>query len=109
MGRIKRRAWMRRPRLGRTGLRFDRQTWQQIITLAEMAVNNPPAVLLGDFNMADWWGEYAYLSASGLKDAFRAAGGKAKTAIVMLRRGVGRKEAERLLARSGGLLRGAIG
>jgi endonuclease/exonuclease/phosphatase family metal-dependent hydrolase len=64
------------PRLGRTGLRFDRQTWQQIITLAEMAVNNPPAVLLGDFNMADWWGEYAYLSASGLKDAFRAAGGK---------------------------------
>ncbi len=36
-------------------------------------------------------------------------GGGTKTAIVMLRRGVSRKEAGRLLARSGGLLRGALG
>jgi N-acetylmuramic acid 6-phosphate etherase len=45
----------------------------------------------------------------GAERALREAGGKAKVAIVMLRRGVGRKEAERLLARHGGLLRGAIG
>lgn len=40
--------------------------------------------------------------------ALRAAGGKAKVAIVMLRKGLGRGEAERLLARRGGLLRGAL-
>ncbi len=45
----------------------------------------------------------------GAERALRAAGGKAKVAIVMLRKGVGRKEAERLLERNGGLLRGAIG
>jgi N-acetylmuramic acid 6-phosphate etherase len=45
----------------------------------------------------------------GAERALREAGGKAKVAIVMLRRGVGRKEAERLLGRHGGLLRGAIG
>lgn len=36
-------------------------------------------------------------------------GGGTKTAIVMLRRGVSRARAERLLARSGGQLRGALG
>jgi len=56
------------------GLKFDRQTWQQIISLAQLAVDNPPAVLLGDFNLADWWGEYAYLRSTGLKDAFKEAG-----------------------------------
>jgi N-acetylmuramic acid 6-phosphate etherase len=37
--------------------------------------------------------------------ALRAAGGRCKTAIVMLRRGVSREEAERLLAAAGGMLR----
>ena len=64
------------PKLSRAGLRFDRQTWLQITALAEAAVSSPPSVLLGDFNMADWWGEYAYLRAAGLKDAFAVAGSK---------------------------------
>ena len=62
------------PRPHWKGLKFDRQTWQQIISLANLAVNQPPAILLGDFNLADWWGEYAYLRGTGLKDAFQEAG-----------------------------------
>ena len=62
------------PRPHWKGLKFDRQTWEQIISLANMAVNQPPAILLGDFNLADWWGEYAYLRSTGLKDAFQEAG-----------------------------------
>jgi len=62
------------PRPHWRGLKFDRQTWQQIISLANLAVNQPPAVLLGDFNLADWWGEYTYLRGTGLKDAYREAG-----------------------------------
>ena len=61
------------PRPHWSGLRFDAQTWQQITTLAELALKTPPTVLLGDFNLADWWGEYAYLRSTGLKDAFREA------------------------------------
>jgi vancomycin resistance protein VanJ len=56
------------------GLKFDRQTWSQIKSLAELAVRAPPAVLLGDFNLADWWGEYTYLRSMGLQDAFQVAG-----------------------------------
>jgi endonuclease/exonuclease/phosphatase (EEP) superfamily protein YafD len=62
------------PRPHWRGLKFDRQTWEQITSLAELAVKNSPAVLLGDFNLADWWGEYAYLRRMGLKDAFQVAG-----------------------------------
>jgi endonuclease/exonuclease/phosphatase (EEP) superfamily protein YafD len=62
------------PRPHWKGLKFDRQTWEQIISLANLAVNQPPAILLGDFNLADWWGEYAYLRSMGLKDAFQEAG-----------------------------------
>jgi len=62
------------PRPHWRGLKFDRQTWEQITSLAELAVENQPAVLLGDFNLADWWGEYAYLRRMGLKDAFQDAG-----------------------------------
>ena len=62
------------PRPHWRGLKFDRQTWAQIISLAELAANRKPAVLLGDFNLADWWGEYAYLRSMGLKDAFQVAG-----------------------------------
>jgi N-acetylmuramic acid 6-phosphate etherase len=41
--------------------------------------------------------------------ALKAAGGKVKTAVVMLRRGIGAREAERALAKSGGNLRSALG
>lgn len=56
------------------GLKFDRQTWIQITSLAEEAITNKPAVLLGDFNLADWWGEYTFLRSKGLQDAFQVAG-----------------------------------
>ena len=62
------------PRPHWRGLKFDRQTWEQITSLAELAVKQSPAILLGDFNLADWWGEYAYLRKMGLKDAFQVAG-----------------------------------
>ena len=62
------------PRPHWKGLKFDRQTWEQIISLANLAVDQPPAILLGDFNLADWCGEYAYLRSTGLKDAFQEAG-----------------------------------
>lgn len=62
------------PRPHWRGFKFDRQTWQQITMLAKLAVENPPAVLFGDFNLADWWGEYAYLRSTGLKDAFVEGG-----------------------------------
>jgi endonuclease/exonuclease/phosphatase family metal-dependent hydrolase len=62
------------PRPHWSGLRFDAQTWRQIQRLAELAMDRRPAILLGDFNLADWWGEYAYLRSTGLKDAFFEAG-----------------------------------
>lgn len=62
------------PRPHWRGLKFDRQTWEQITSLAELALKHKPAVLLGDFNLAEWWGEYAYLRSMGLKDAFQVAG-----------------------------------
>ncbi len=64
------------PRLYWTGIRFDRQTWEQIQTLARLAGENSPAILLGDFNLADWWGEYVYLRKAGLQDAFVTGKGK---------------------------------
>lgn len=57
-----------------SGLKFDSQTWMQIQRLAELTMEQSPAILLGDFNLADWWGEYAYLRTTGLKDAFFEAG-----------------------------------
>jgi endonuclease/exonuclease/phosphatase (EEP) superfamily protein YafD len=62
------------PRPHWRGLKFDRQTWKQIRSLAELAIENQPAILLGDFNLADWWGEYAYMRSLGLKDAYQVAG-----------------------------------
>jgi endonuclease/exonuclease/phosphatase (EEP) superfamily protein YafD len=42
--------------------------------LAELAVKYQPAILVGDFNLAEWRSEYAYLRSKGLKDAFKEAG-----------------------------------
>jgi len=64
------------PHLSWTGIRFDPQTLRQIQALARLAVESAPAILLGDFNLADWWGEYASLRAGGLQDAFAIAGKK---------------------------------
>lgn len=48
------------------------------------------------------------LGGPGASRALAAAGGRVKTAVVMLRLGVGRAEAERRLARAGGILRRAL-
>jgi vancomycin resistance protein VanJ len=62
------------PRPHWRGLKFHPQTWAQIKSLAELAIKEAPAVLLGDFNLADWWAEYTYLRSLGLRDAFQVAG-----------------------------------
>jgi vancomycin resistance protein VanJ len=64
------------PRLYWTGIRFDPQTWRQIQTLAQLAIDHSPAILMGDFNLVDWRDEYAYLHAIGLQDAFKESGRK---------------------------------
>jgi N-acetylmuramic acid 6-phosphate (MurNAc-6-P) etherase len=43
------------------------------------------------------------------RHAIETAGGSVKLAIVMAKRGVGRTEAERLLAEAGGFVRRAVG
>ncbi len=45
-----------------------------IATLAQMAVQGAPAILLGDFNATDQNSTHATLEAAGLTDAFRAVG-----------------------------------
>lgn len=45
---------------------------------------------------------------AAVEAALSASGNRAKVAVVMLRRGVDRAEAERLLAQAGGMLRGAL-
>ncbi len=52
--------------------------------------------------------EVAGVSAGRAARALRAAGNRSKTAIIMLRRGLSRREAERLLERFGGSLRRAL-
>ena len=53
-------------------------------------------------------GVLAGVSETEAAEAIAAAGNRAKVAIVMLRRKLGRGAAERLLARHGGMLRGAL-
>ena len=57
------------------GLKFDRQTWKQISSLAELAIKHQPAVLVGDFNLVDWWERicpYALLRIEGCLSSCRA-------------------------------------
>ena len=62
------------PKLARFSLRFDIPTWRQIQSLAGLALENDPCLLLGDFNLADTRMEYAYLRSTGLQDAYGDAG-----------------------------------
>lgn len=64
------------PYLTRMGFGFDMQTWHQIRSLARLARENEPSVLLGDFNFAPWSKTYTYMRATGLQDAYTAAGKK---------------------------------
>jgi len=62
------------PRIHRTGFHFDPATIGHIKALASLAVENQPAILLGDFNLVDRQQEYRILNSSGLHDAFRESG-----------------------------------
>jgi endonuclease/exonuclease/phosphatase family metal-dependent hydrolase len=62
------------PRPSPLKLRFDANTQAQIRSLAGLANQHAPAVLLGDFNMTDTHAEYAYMTSTGLQDAFKASG-----------------------------------
>jgi len=62
------------PRLLRTRFAFDPTTLSQLDALASLAVEHPPAILLGDFNMTRRNAAYARLVAAGLHDAFAIAG-----------------------------------
>lgn len=64
------------PSLRWKGFHFDQQTWSQIQKLVQLAIENPPAILLGDFNLVNWRDEYSYMCTAGLQDAFTAAGRK---------------------------------
>ena len=62
------------PRMSRGRLRFDAPARAQLESLATLALERPPAILLGDFNLT--WRDpmYAHLQAAGLQDAFAVAG-----------------------------------
>jgi endonuclease/exonuclease/phosphatase family metal-dependent hydrolase len=62
------------PRLTGARLAFDGLAAAQLATLAELALEHSPSVLLGDFNMTPRNPVYARFVAAGLVDAFAAAG-----------------------------------
>ncbi len=62
------------PRLTWDGLRFHPDALKQIQTLAALAAQSDPCLLIGDFNFTPARREYGLLSAAGLSDAFREAG-----------------------------------
>jgi len=57
-----------------TELFYDSRTVDEIIALGEIATENAPAILMGDFNITDQSTDYHYLSDAGLKDAHREMG-----------------------------------
>jgi endonuclease/exonuclease/phosphatase family metal-dependent hydrolase len=62
------------PRLHLLGLRPHAHVSAQIDRLLDLIAHGPPSILLGDFNMMRIQAQYRRVAASGLTDAFRAAG-----------------------------------
>lgn len=62
------------PRMSRGRLRLNALALMQLESLATLALEQPPTILLGDFNLT--WRDpmYTYLRALGLQDAFAVAG-----------------------------------
>src|SRR5262249_7924302 len=54
------------PRLMRTRFAFDASTLSQLDALASLAIEHPPGILLGDFNMTRRNAAYARFVAAGL-------------------------------------------
>jgi endonuclease/exonuclease/phosphatase family metal-dependent hydrolase len=67
------------------GLHFHPLTTAQIEMLTRIALACAPAILMGDFNMAEWQIVYNQVKTAGLLDAFRGAGiGRGSTLPVRL-------------------------
>jgi endonuclease/exonuclease/phosphatase (EEP) superfamily protein YafD len=62
------------PRLMGGRMAFDPAASAQLATLAELALQHPPSVLLGDLNMTPRNRMYASFKSAGLVDAFAVAG-----------------------------------
>ena len=62
------------PRFRKSGFSFDHSTRNQIKALASLAIENKPAILMGDFNFVSSSKEYTLVKNEGLTDAFKAAG-----------------------------------
>lgn len=75
-----------RPQVMRRGrVRFLTASLRQILQLGELALAEPPAVLLGDFNMGPRHPGYARFRTLGLVDAYAAAGsGRGRTFPIRL-------------------------
>jgi vancomycin resistance protein VanJ len=68
------------PRPNLNGIHFAPKAIEQIEILVKTAASNPPAILMGDFNMTYRHAVYTHISASGLADAFDCIGeGKGHT------------------------------
>ncbi len=64
------------PRFGRRGVVFQPETLEKIDRLAEIVCEEPPGVLVGDFNMTIRHPSYTHLTRSGLVDAYKSAAGR---------------------------------
>lgn len=70
-------AHPRPPKVRFPGVVFDPVTHNQILMVAESAIEGSPSVILGDFNMTERQPQHRLLSASGLIDAFQEVGHRA--------------------------------
>jgi vancomycin resistance protein VanJ len=62
------------PGLSQRGYHYRAGASDEIATLAQMALDSAPTLLIGDFNIADQSDQYNLLADAGLTDTFRAAG-----------------------------------
>lgn len=69
-------AHPRPPNVGFSGVVFDPVTDSQILQVAELAINESPSVILGDFNMTARQAHHGHMRSTGLIDAFQETGAR---------------------------------
>lgn len=62
------------PKFQKIAVKFDAFTLAQIEALADLAVERPPTILMGDFNFVRRSKEYRLISSRGLRDAYLESG-----------------------------------
>ncbi|CAN5662487.1 hypothetical protein BH23CHL5_BH23CHL5_04650 [soil metagenome] len=72
-------AHPRPPRVTRNGALYDDATTNQVRTIGAMAADDPPAIVLGDFNMTHRQPLHEHLLSLGLRDAFHMLDRKGAT------------------------------